>query len=71
MKRVEFIRSCGRSLVLGAIGFFGVRAASRMRGIDREAHRCINKSVCCGCSKFDGCILPAAATARAARRKSE
>jgi len=64
MKRAEFLRSCGRSLVLGVLGFLGIRAASRARGIDRDAHRCINKSVCCGCPKFEKCPLPAAATAR-------
>ncbi|MFC1462052.1 hypothetical protein ACFLQU_00460 [Verrucomicrobiota bacterium] len=64
MKRSEFIRGFGRSVALGVIGFFGIRAASRVRGVDREAHRCVNKSVCCGCSKFESCILPAAATKR-------
>ena len=49
------------------MGFFGIRVASRRRGVDRDAHRCINKSVCCGCRKYDACGLPAALSAKEAR----
>ncbi|MCK5850603.1 MAG: hypothetical protein KAH23_06775 [Kiritimatiellae bacterium] len=67
MNRYEFIRSCGRNGALGLLGLLSACLVKRRRGIDRSAHRCINRSVCCDCSSFDRCGLPAALSAKKQR----
>lgn len=64
--RRDFLKSAGR---YGALGGLGVLAAllARRGGVDREQHRCVNRSVCCGCPKARGCILPAGLSVRRAR----
>ena len=64
MNRSEFIRSCGRNGVLGLFAIAGAFLVKRRSGIDPSEHRCINKSVCCDCSSFSGCGLPAALSAK-------
>jgi len=64
--RREFFRGCGRYAVFGLLGLAGVRAR-RGQAVRPREHRCINKSVCCRCTVFEGCILPAAVSARQAR----
>ena len=61
--RRDFFRSLGRYAALGLIGVGGGVLASR-RGVDREGHRCQNRSVCCNCGVFGDCRLPAALSAK-------
>jgi hypothetical protein len=61
--RRDFFRSLGRYATLGLIGVGGGVLASR-RGVDRESHRCQNRSVCCSCGVFRSCGLPAALSAK-------
>jgi len=61
--RREFFRSMGRYLTLGLIGAGGGAVAYR-KGVDRNEHRCTNRSVCCSCGSFRDCRLPAALSAK-------
>jgi hypothetical protein len=61
-KRREFLRSIARMAVLGgSVG--GVAGLTRKSG-----ETCVNEGVCRGCPVFDGCGLPQALSAKAARR---
>lgn len=61
-KRREFLRSVVRMAVLGG-AVAGVTALTRKRG-----ESCVNEFVCSGCPAFEGCGLPQALSAKAARR---
>lgn len=67
--RRELFRATGRGLAVGALAagavVLGIRNR-RQRALDPEDHRCINQGLCKGCSKFSGCSLPAATSAKRA-----
>jgi hypothetical protein len=65
--RRDFLRSCGRGAMLTLLGALGIRA-TRGQPLDAETHRCTHKSVCCRCPREDACPLPAAISARQARK---
>ena len=60
-KRREFLRSIARFAVLGG-AVAGVAGLTRKHG-----ETCVNEGVCSGCPVFDGCGLPQALSAKAAR----
>ena len=64
--RREFLKDCGRYAVLGALALGSLAAFRRSRRIERSGQTCINRSVCCECSAFPRCALPAALSAKQA-----
>ncbi len=70
MDRREMFRTVGRASAAGALGVLGAVLAVRATraGADPLDHVCVNDSICNGCPKYSGCILPAATSARNNRR---
>lgn len=67
--RRSFFTGFGRYFFLVLIGGGSADLIRRYRKLDPEQQRCINKSVCCNCSAFERCVLPAALSARRAKAK--
>ena len=67
--RREFLRSLGRIVgggaLLAAAGF-----ALARRGRQRRDQVCIGRGLCRGCGRYERCGLPAALSARQAKRQS-
>lgn len=63
ISRAEFFRELGRYAVLAVVGA-GATVLGRRHYLNRDSHRCINKSVCHGCSAYRSCELPAAKSAK-------
>jgi hypothetical protein len=71
--RREFFRATGRGLAGGALALGAVVLGMRNRqhqALNPEDHKCINQSICKGCSKYSRCNLPAAASAKQAGVRS-
>ncbi|MFP4053644.1 MAG: hypothetical protein ACLFV7_07260 [Phycisphaerae bacterium] len=70
MDRREMFRTVGRASAAGALGVLGAVLAVRANrgGVNPADHVCVNDSICNGCPKYSGCILPAATSARKAGR---
>jgi hypothetical protein len=60
--RREFLKTAGRLLAAGGLGFLGLRLVGAGRKSLREI--CVGEGVCKGCTTFTGCGLPAALSAR-------
>jgi hypothetical protein len=63
ISRAEFFRRLGRYTVLAALGG-GAAKLGRRQHLNRDKQRCINRSVCHGCSAYSACELPAATSAK-------
>ncbi len=66
LERREFLRSLGRWATGGTMALMSVTFAKRRQRL--AADNCINKSICCDCSRFSGCRLPAAISAKQAQK---
>ncbi len=65
MTRREFLREIGRygmGLLLGG----GIAML-----LNRDREKCINQGLCRGCSRFEGCHLPQAMSAKEAMARKE
>jgi len=64
--RREFLRTCFRNVTLTALALLAGGLALRKHD-DGAKHLCINDGLCGGCSKYSGCILPQALSAKQAK----
>ncbi len=69
LNRSEFLKALGRYTVLGALAAGGALLTKRQRA-NPGTHACINRSVCCNCTAFKHCTLPAAQSAKQYERNS-
>ena len=70
--RRDFFRLLGRGAITGIIAAVAAALLTRKwtnpQGLSNQ--KCINRSLCNGCSAFDGCQLPAAASAKQSQEKA-
>ncbi len=61
--RREFIRSCGRSVLVGALALGALRLFIRKQ-VSLSGQTCVNHGVCAGCRAYRRCGLPQALSRR-------
>lgn len=67
--RRDVLRGAGRAVAAVALAAIAGLAIFSRRG-DGDEHRCIALGLCRGCGKFRRCALPAALSAKQARKKA-
>ncbi len=68
-ERRDFLRLCGRSVLLGAVAFGAARLFVR-RQVSLSGQTCVNDGICPTCRKHADCGLPQALSRRQAQEGS-